>query len=292
MNIERELVDSFGFLLPIKTFFTDSSTIDPGSAPHIHDENEVVLLLEGEMEFTIENKTVVLTSGHVLFIKGLVTHSSRLTTGIRTQICVLQYSNDFLYSSNIGEIRYFSNFVQADTLKFFVFDKDKSSTAEIKNLLLNTEKEFEEKNLAYEMVIKSNLYRFVSILFREGILQSSSKFDDMEGCSIDRISEVLKYIERHYDQPITIEEASKLLNVNYSYFCKLFKQATGQSFIQYLNYYRVVVAKQLLVDSSKNITEVMLESGFSSLSYFDRVFKRFCGCTATKFRTKFTAPEP
>ncbi len=62
-------------------------------------------------------------------------------------------------------------------------------------------------------------------------------------------------------------------------FMNLFKEATGQSFVSYLNNFRVNKARDLLVGTSKSIAEIGLETGFCNQSYFTAVFRRATGMT-------------
>ncbi len=71
------------------------------------------------------------------------------------------------------------------------------------------------------------------------------------------------------------------------HFTRLFKNFTGTSFYKYLNKKRIEHAEKLLVDPELSITEVALQSGFSSLSAFIRMFKLIKDCTPTEFRNLY-----
>ncbi len=71
------------------------------------------------------------------------------------------------------------------------------------------------------------------------------------------------------------------------HFSRLFKNFTGLSFYKYLNKKRIEHAEELLVDPSLSITEVALQSGFTSLSAFIRMFKQIKDCTPTEFRNLY-----
>ena len=72
------------------------------------------------------------------------------------------------------------------------------------------------------------------------------------------------------------------------HFTRLFKQFSGLSFYKYVNKKRIERAEQLLINPSISVTEVALQSGFSSLSAFIRMFKLMKGCTPTEFRDLYT----
>ena len=66
----------------------------------------------------------------------------------------------------------------------------------------------------------------------------------------------------------------------------MFKRATGMTFTEYLSFVRVAKSKQLLANPQKRISEVAYEAGFSSLTHFNRMFRRITGQSPTAYRTK------
>jgi len=83
---------------------------------------------------------------------------------------------------------------------------------------------------------------------------------------------------------ISVEEISAMAHFNYSYFCRLFKKATGKSYIDFLNYVRISVADELLRTTDLPISLILEKTGFTSLSYFNRVFKNLNGLSPSAYR--------
>ena len=73
-------------------------------------------------------------------------------------------------------------------------------------------------------------------------------------------------------------------NLNPSYFCRIFKRASGSGFIDYLNFVRICKSEKLLAAGTKSILDVSYDVGFSSVSYFNRIFKKYKNCTPTEYR--------
>jgi len=80
-------------------------------------------------------------------------------------------------------------------------------------------------------------------------------------------------IEKHYAEPITIQDLSQLCNISVSRLSHLFKQMTGYTFTEYLNNIRIYKAKNLLINSHLPISEVSLQVGFSTISHFNHLFR-------------------
>ena len=95
---------------------------------------------------------------------------------------------------------------------------------------------------------------------------------------------ILKYVEDHYPERITIDDMAELTYYSKSHFMKFFKQHMGTGFTDYLNNYRLAMAKRLLRTSDRSILEIAGQSGFENLSYFNRIFKRKYGISPGKAR--------
>lgn len=105
---------------------------------------------------------------------------------------------------------------------------------------------------------------------------------------VGRLSNVLDYIDTHYSENITLEEAASIASFSKFYFTRLFKQYTNQTFYDYLSTKRIRAAEQMLIVPNLPITEISLKSGFSSLSSFNRTFKRIKGCSPSEYRSLYT----
>ncbi|WP_150451116.1 helix-turn-helix transcriptional regulator [Arenibacter lacus] len=88
-----------------------------------------------------------------------------------------------------------------------------------------------------------------------------------------RLKKVYEYVDAHYQHKITLDEVADLCSLEKAAFCRYFKKATGNTFIQFLNQYRISQAKRLLL-KGKNVSEACFDCGFESLSYFNKIFKR------------------
>jgi AraC-like DNA-binding protein len=102
----------------------------------------------------------------------------------------------------------------------------------------------------------------------------------------ERLRKIYDLIDARYKERITIEEAASTANLGKEAFCRYFRKMTRLSFIEFLNLYRVNQSKRML-RLGKSITEACYSSGFESLSYFNRVFKKLAGETPSAFRRRF-----
>ncbi len=83
---------------------------------------------------------------------------------------------------------------------------------------------------------------------------------------------------------ISLEEISRRVEISPFYFSKLFKEETGENFIEYVTMARVQKAKDLLRDHSRSIKEISADSGYADPNYFSKLFKKIVGLTPTEYR--------
>lgn len=93
-----------------------------------------------------------------------------------------------------------------------------------------------------------------------------------------------KYIQENFNQPITIKDITDQLFIHSAYFSKLFNEQMGIGFSSYLNIVRIEKAKDLIKYSGYQLKDISGQVGFSSHSYFNKVFKEVVGMTPLKFK--------
>ena len=101
-----------------------------------------------------------------------------------------------------------------------------------------------------------------------------------------QITRARAFITEHQDEDVSLSEVAKAVNMSAFYFCKMFKQATGLTFTDYLARIRVEKVKNMLLDPHKRVSEVAFAAGFQSLSQFNRVFRKVAGEAPSAYRER------
>jgi YesN/AraC family two-component response regulator len=96
----------------------------------------------------------------------------------------------------------------------------------------------------------------------------------------------IDYLERNYQQDISLEATAERIQISSFYLSKLFKQSVGENFIDYLTAIRIRKAKEFLANPHYTIKDVCYQVGYKDPNYFARVFKKTCGITPTEYQTK------
>ena len=100
------------------------------------------------------------------------------------------------------------------------------------------------------------------------------------------VRQARSYLKEHLQEPISLDDVANAVGVSSFHFCKVFKRTTGMTFTDYLGRKRVERARRMLLNPATRITEVAYESGFQSLSHFNRSFRRVVGESPTQFRAQ------
>lgn len=98
----------------------------------------------------------------------------------------------------------------------------------------------------------------------------------------ERLQTIFTYVEKNYDKEIDINNIANLVNLTLPAFCHFFKKTTKITFTDFINQYRIDKACNLIVQG-KSVSESCYETGYNSISYFSRTFKKYMGKTPTEF---------
>lgn len=105
------------------------------------------------------------------------------------------------------------------------------------------------------------------------------------------IETVICYVKEHYSEKITLKDVAGLVYLNTSYFCKIFKEEMGESFVSYLIRYRMKKASEYLEDFSLMIYEVAELVGYNDMQYFTKLYKKMNGISPKEYRTNLIRKE-
>lgn len=150
----------------------------------------------------------------------------------------------------------------------------------------------------YELLIKGKLFELFFHLYAGNAVLASgvyggsgpnggtgfSGISENRQKSLDKTRLILKIVEEHYSEKLSIKEMAEACGFSQSHFMKFFKNTIGLPFTAYLNDYRLTMASRLLLSSEDSILTIAGDTGFDNLSYFNRVFKQRFGMTPREFR--------
>lgn len=124
--------------------------------------------------------------------------------------------------------------------------------------------------------------RLISVL---QLMNLISRFATKDGAPSQSFAvAVMGYINTHLHENITIDDVCEAVHMSKYHFCRKFKEQTGQTFMEYLLKTRIVQASEFLTKTDMSVGDVSDRCGFSSVSYFCRVFKEHMGTSPLKYK--------
>jgi two-component system, response regulator YesN len=145
-----------------------------------------------------------------------------------------------------------------------------------------------EKNLAYitrvmRIDTQEDLCAWISTALNEFI---ELVYSSQDARKITQIRPAIGYIDANYDKPITLAEIARASHLSVSRLSHLFKEQMGVTPIDYVTAARIERAKELLLGTDQNCTEICFQAGYNNQSYFTRTFKSLVGMTPRQFRAR------
>ena len=116
------------------------------------------------------------------------------------------------------------------------------------------------------------------------LVNESSK-QKMDNCVID---EIQTFIRQHYNENITLNMLAEQFYLHPNYLSRLFKEKSGDNFVDYLTKVRMDKIKELLLNTDHKIIEICYMVGYNNSRYFNKVFKQNTGMTPSEYRQSYT----
>lgn len=258
---------------------TQEKILPPGVASrlHYHDEIEFIVVYEGRICCTAYDREYEAGPGEIIFVNSRVPHSTYRKTD--NLIGLIQFKeNEFFQNGPAWALKYSTRIGTSLYTPVKVYQSEEMLLC-AKELL----RESNERRKGYGAFVRSSVFKLLGYLYRDGALADRERLYSMR--KIKKVLPLVSYINENYAKEITLEEASSMLGFDPSYFCRVFKEATGATFTEYLNFVRVSKAEALIAEGGKSLLEISEASGFSSVSYFNRTFKKYKGCSPGVYRT-------
>lgn len=138
---------------------------------------------------------------------------------------------------------------------------------------------------SYKKILEMNDLDEINVWCKEMLKKIKNYYSNYKNKhQIDMIKTAKNYIKKNYYQDITLEGVADKVYLSPVYFSRLFKEETGERFIDYLIKIRLEKAKNLLKNSELKVYQISEKIGYKSSKYFSRLFKESTGVTPSEFR--------
>lgn len=250
---------------------------------HFHDEYEIYYLVEGERYYFIEQQSFYVKKGTVVLInKGQIHKTSFTNTTYHDRILIELKEEPFAtFFNSIGEL----NLEEFFRKHSGIIKLDEKGQRYVESLLNSIATEIRNKVIGYQMSTMTKLTSLLIFLLRQKTSEDSD-FSTIKTTTSKhkKVDEVASYIINHYTDAISLDFLSKEFFVSKCYLSRIFKEITGFTVNEYINTHRIKKAQELLLNSDNNISEIAALVGFESISYFEKVFKKYTETSPLKYR--------
>jgi len=248
---------------------------------HFHPELELVYVNKGQGKTHIGNHLSYFNNSQLILIGANLPHNG--------------FADRLTANGSETTVQFKSNFLGNDFIKI-------PEMADINALFERAKKgiRFHVETKAYigpkidKLLDSAGLDRTLKFL---EILNYLAKTEDYSLLNVDgfafeaeaqdsaKIGAIFKYVNKNFQHHISLDEIADVVSMTIPAFCRYFKKATGKTFTQVVNEYRVVHATKLLSEESKmSIADVCFECGFNNFSHFNKVFNDITGKSASNYR--------
>lgn len=259
------------------------------SSLHTHNYIELLYVLQGTAEHTLDDDSQVISKGDYLIVDYGSKHQYSPIGD--TPFCVLNclfspqlfdkaLSNRFhlqdITDSSAFNIKYY--FLKDRPNKFVYHDIDGHVRKSLERML----EESKNKDIGYKELIRCQL----TILLLE--MMRSIKLPDIDNCENDIVTYITNYTKQHFAEKITLESITKRFHYSLPSISLMFKKQTGLTFREFLQQIRIHESCRLLVTTNESIANIVEMTGYSDTKSFHTIFKRQTGMTPREFRKTFS----
>lgn len=238
---------------------------------HYHDFNKIVILISGNINYSIEGKNYALKPYDIILVNAGEIHRPNILDNSDYERIIIYVSTQFLstYSEKDYDLSYCFKRAReehSNVLRIPSIEKSK-----LYQVCLELEHSFADQAFAKELYQKILFLEFMIQLNRTAILNHINYLDSVNSNS--KLLQILDYINLHLTEDITIDSISEHFYLNRYYLMHYFKEETGYTIGNYITEKRLLLAKDL-VRKGCSITEACYQSGFKNYSTFSRAFKK------------------
>ncbi len=272
---------------PIEAFRCDRESMSLPVEAHWHYYMELIYMVSGSVHISCNEKSFELKPGTMLLIPPQTVHSIYCDeaqdysyTCIKFNTGRLQMIEDYL--PNLSQL-FRSILKHAEPpLTFTAGELDDPGLFTIFDTAVE---EVKRKDYGYNTLLYSALsgllIRVIRRWFSMGYSLEPKPHTDAENYSIE---DVIRYIDDHAHESISVSELADMCHMSYSYFAKVFREQYGQSCKQYIEFIRLCKAENLILFTDMDLTAIAADTGFSDCSHLIRCFKKNYGTTPKQYR--------
>ncbi len=265
---------------------------------HWHEEIEFQYIQKGQAYITCEEDNISVSEGDIFFINQAVRHfiTPSGPDGVIYNSIIVHPSFILGFGQLELESKYINPIIANCTFTHLHITRSDSIYESFLTLLKQLITLNETRTSCYELLSKAVILQLWKLLYDRLPDRTATPYKitaRIANQDAERVKQAMVFIQEHYMEPITLNDIADSILVSKSECCRCFKRSTGLSPFEYLMKYRITEsAKFMHRKSHDSISEIAGAVGFNNTSYFNKVFKKFMGCTPTEYRQSLRRELP
>lgn len=260
---------------------------------HWHEEFEVEVITSGSAHFLVADQDFLLSAGDCLLLNQNVLHRVKPHKDFDCSYSSIVFHPSLILDTSNPQVcaKYLEPIAKHPTLKYYVLRSSDPDAQPMIHLLKNIIQENKQKDYTYELMTKSYVCELWARAL-QGVLKRTNAHSRIENSQAvldeERIKGILKFIAAHYHESVSLEELAASVHISKSECCRCFKRRLQITPFEYLIKYRIFSAAISIVQATGTVSfsDIATKSGFNSSSYFNKMFRKYLGCTPTQFLKK------
>lgn len=257
------------------------------SIPHNHLAAEILRIVQGEVWVSINGTSHALYAGDLVLLNPFDVHATYVTApDIINEFQVINFDLSALKNNMLPDFTTYLESLEENTrrMQSLILHNDPHA-AELNEKIRNLHVAYTERSTASGwMQILSGILDLMAALERSGFILTGNSEKISRQAVFSK--EIVQYVSQHYTEPITTASIADRLHYSKSYFCRYFKDIFNQSFIDYLQSYRISVSRSLPLEQYQTLENIAQAVGFRSYHHFAICFQKYSGETPKQFFRK------
>ena len=250
--------------------------------PRINKGIQVILVISGELKIETASRFYYMEENDLLIINH--NQQYQVQGNEQNKVMTLSISDSFMDH----------HYADYPNQRFECYSREIDLGREemilaLRKLLANVMISYYRQDECYQIEVKSYICQMLLILIRnfkeEGSVIQTIDTEDR------RLLQIIDYMERNYDQMITLEEVAKKYFLSTSYLSRYFKQKMGMGFSRYLMNIRLKHSMKDLLYTTDSISQIAMNNGFPNTKSFSTYFKEVYGMTPHVYRDSHTVQK-
>lgn len=273
-------------------FWIQRNRHDQRSMPllHTHEFVELIYVECGQATHLFQDTSYEINKGDIFMINPGEKHGYIVTEGQTIEVINCLFHPDFIASYVLRELRlgdsldffYVQPFLNREIRFNHKLNLGAAGADKTQDILEELHREMTQQDSGYQALVQLRMTELFILLSR--YYNKGKHKPQIPSPNELLVRRVCGYVERHYNQKITLPMLSKLFYVGERQLNRHFNRYRGTSVYEYVQFIRIEKAKRLLIDTDDIMSVVAHRVGYEDAASFGRLFVRQCGCSPGKYR--------